>query len=86
MRTRTTNSHIRTVARLVEKMDTSRNGAMLLIQIKKSRLPVTAVQSVVNNSTSRGLTTAGSSRNSRTHSYQKLRSIIVTTTSATPVG
>jgi len=57
-----------------------------LIQIGKSRSPATAVQSVVNSSTSRGLTPANSSRNSRIRNLQKSHSTTVTTTSANPVG
>jgi len=69
--TRTTNSHMLSVTRLIEKLDTNRNSVMLLIQIKKSRSPVTAVQSVVMTSTSRQASAPDSSRRFPIHSRQR---------------
>jgi cell division septum initiation protein DivIVA len=83
--TRTTNNQELTVARLVERPDTIRNGATLLIQTKKSRSPVTAVPSVAKHSTSRRASAPDSSRNSRIHSHPKSHSTIATTTSVTSV-
>ena len=74
-----------TVVRLVESQDMTRSGVTHLTQIKKSRSPMTAVQSVAKRSTSRRASASDSSRNSQIHSHQKSHSTTATTTSVTPV-
>jgi len=68
-RTRTTSNHVLTVVRLVESQDMTRSGVTHLTQIKKSRSPVTAIQSVAKRSTSRRASAPDSSRNSRIHNH-----------------
>lgn len=79
---KTTNNHVLTVARLAESPNTTRNGATLLALIEKPRLPVTAVQTVVKCSTSRGLTPADSSKNSLIHSHRRPHNTTGPTTNA----